>query len=328
MWNDPDLDSHSRQSQRGGKKNDKAPKEDLTAFGYECLLFRNDGLSEAIEQGRMLITWQGLDPEDEDALWVDRGILIAYPMVTIRRKQGDYGRSVVHLLTITAVSSSLEHLRYDARNLLDNTRYFLGPVELSENSGLDAPDLDEERFEDLDSEEEFMFDMDEDERDDYLAQKREQESESSYKGVHYDYDGTASLPVQEPTFRVHFDVPEGMSVPDTEKTLALIERTAKFVNSSSEPAMEAILQGKQATNPSFAFLSRRHHLFAFYKHIRWLMQTGLYEILEDYRQREADEAKAEEEDKLRQEANAVAEANEANKRQVAYYKAPTAHNLS
>ena len=60
--------------------------------------------------------------------------------------------------------------------------------------------------------------------------------------------------------------------------------------------MEIILQAKQATNPNFAFMSRRHHLFQFYKHIRWLMQTGLYESAEEARQREAEEAKAEQEE--------------------------------
>lgn len=59
--------------------------------------------------------------------------------------------------------------------------------------------------------------------------------------------------------------------------------------------MEIILQAKQATNANFAFMSRRHHLFQFYKHVRYLMQTGLYEYEEEVRQREEEEAKAEEE---------------------------------
>ncbi|KAG0013553.1 hypothetical protein BGZ80_011003 [Entomortierella chlamydospora] len=69
--------------------------------------------------------------------------------------------------------------------------------------------------------------------------------------------------------------------------------------------MEIILQAKQATNPNFAFMSRRHHLFQFYKHVRWLMQTGLYESAEDVRQREAEEAKAEEEEEARRAAEAA-----------------------
>ena len=50
--------------------------------------------------------------------------------------------------------------------------------------------------------------------------------------------------------------------------------------------MEATLQVKQAGNPSFGFLARRHPLHAFYKHVRQLMQTGQYEYAEDVRKRE------------------------------------------
>lgn len=69
--------------------------------------------------------------------------------------------------------------------------------------------------------------------------------------------------------------------------------------------MEIILQAKQATNPNFAFMSRRHQLFQFYKHVRWLMQTGLYESAEEAGQREAEEAKAEEEEEAKKAANDV-----------------------
>lgn len=69
--------------------------------------------------------------------------------------------------------------------------------------------------------------------------------------------------------------------------------------------MEIILQAKQATNPNFSFLSRRHYLHAFYKHVRWLLQTGLYETAEEVRQREAEEARAEQEDEARRAAEAA-----------------------
>ncbi|KAG0258010.1 hypothetical protein BG011_003589 [Mortierella polycephala] len=260
MWNDPDLDSHRDQPSTtvlsGSRaQRNKTSKEELTAFGYECLLFRNDGLADAIEQGQMLITWQGQDPASEDALWLDR---------------------------------------YDARNLLDDERLFTYPREVYDQEfQLEATDLDEDRFEDLDSDEEILFDMDEDEREEYLARKCEENEQHEYRGVHYDYDKDSSEQVNELAFQLHFEVPEGMAIPESEKTLALIERTAKFVSTSSEPMMEIILQAKQATNPNFAFMSRRHRLFQFYKHVRWLMQTGLYEYAEDARLREAEEARAE-----------------------------------
>ncbi|KAG0273410.1 hypothetical protein BGZ95_010765 [Linnemannia exigua] len=262
MWNDPDLDSSSSGgaplNYRDRKAN--AKKDELSAFGYEALFFQADSMAEAIEQGQWLITWQGEDPSSEYALWLDR---------------------------------------YDVRNLLDDQRLYTGPREIYGDQFLKEPsEFNEERFEDLDSDEELLFDMDEDERKDYLDRKQDQREGSSYKGVHYDYDydGNQDEEVLEPTFNLHFDVPEGMAAPENEKTLALIERTAKFVNSSSEPTMEIILQAKQATNPNFAFLSKRHHLFLFYKHVRWLMQTGLYESAEEFQQREEEEARAEQEE--------------------------------
>ncbi|KAF9203863.1 hypothetical protein BGZ49_005940, partial [Haplosporangium sp. Z 27] len=194
---------------------------------------------------------------------------------------------------------------YDVRNLLDDERLFTGSRIIQTDDFLhDASDLDDERYHDLDSDEELLFDMDEDEREEHLAQKREENESSQYKGRAYEYDKDEDKEIQEPIFRIHFDVPEGMAVPDSEKTLALIERTAKFVNNSSEPTMEIILQAKQATNPNFAFMSRRHSLFQFYKHVRWLMQTGLYETAEDAKQRELEEAKAEEEEEARRAAEA------------------------
>ncbi|KAG0032001.1 hypothetical protein BGZ82_006714 [Podila clonocystis] len=262
MWNDPDLDQrleqrHPRHKSREDKKSEEL-KEQLTAFGYEGFLFRNDGVAEAIEHGQLLITWQGQDPSDPGALWLDR---------------------------------------YDARNLLDDQRYFSGPRDILDENFLKDPyveEVDDERYLDLDSDEELLFDMDEDEREEHLARKRERRETSQYKGIRYDYDPDQQES-QEPTFQLHFEVPEGMAVPDNKKILALIERTAKFVNNSSEPTMEIILQAKQATNANFAFMSRRHHLFQFYKHVRYLMQTGLYEYEEEVRQREEEEAKADEE---------------------------------
>ncbi|KAG0204965.1 hypothetical protein BGX28_003266 [Mortierella sp. GBA30] len=261
MWNDPDLDSHRNQSSSStSAANDhrsRASKDDISAFGYECFLFDNDGVADAIEQGQLLITWQGQDPADENALWLDR---------------------------------------YDVRNLLDDERLFSGHRDIYDLHFLsETLDLDQERFEDLDSDEELLFDMDEDERKEHLENKHENKN-YQYKGAHYEYDKEGPGSVQDSTFHLHFDVPEGMAVPDSEKSLALIERTAKFVNNSSEPTMEIILQAKQATNPNFAFMSRRHHLFQFYKHVRWLMQTGLYESLEDSKRREAEEATVEEEE--------------------------------
>lgn len=82
MWNDPDLDAQrTRQSRpqkgqarsrRGRQADNGGEEEELIAFGYEAFFFRNDGVAEAIEQGQLMITWQGQDPTDKDAIWLDR----------------------------------------------------------------------------------------------------------------------------------------------------------------------------------------------------------------------------------------------------------------
>jgi len=62
--------------------------------------------------------------------------------------------------------------RYDARNLLDDQRFFSGPRDILDESFLQDPheeDVDDERYLDLDSDEEPLFDMDEDEREEYLG---------------------------------------------------------------------------------------------------------------------------------------------------------------
>lgn len=40
--------------------------------------------------------------------------------------------------------------------------------------------------------------------------------------------------------------------------------------------MEILIQAKQSQNPLFAFLGREHPLHVYYKHISWLMQSGLF----------------------------------------------------
>lgn len=78
MWNDPDLDSTRGQTAASGAplnyrdRKANALKNELSAFGYEALLFQADSMAAAIEQGQWLITWQGEDPSSEYALWLDR----------------------------------------------------------------------------------------------------------------------------------------------------------------------------------------------------------------------------------------------------------------
>ncbi|KAJ2476888.1 hypothetical protein EV174_004787 [Coemansia sp. RSA 2320] len=76
-----------------------------------------------------------------------------------------------------------------------------------------------------------------------------------------------------------FTAPDGLRLPLSQRHFEIIESTARFV--SDQPAdkagrMEIMIQGRQASNSDFAFLHRASPLHAFYLHLRWLMQTGLY----------------------------------------------------
>lgn len=74
------------------------------------------------------------------------------------------------MLFLVCLRCTCPQIRYDVRNLLDDQRLFTGPREIYDDHFLNDPcKLDEERFEDLDSDEELLFDMEEDERKDYLG---------------------------------------------------------------------------------------------------------------------------------------------------------------
>lgn len=110
--------------------------------------------------------------------------------------------------------------RYDVRNLLDDQRLFSGPREIHSDKFLqETSDIDDERFNDLDSDEELLFDMDEDERQEHLTEKQREKQPSQFKGIQYGY-GTEDKDVLEPTFQLHFEVPEGMAVVCIPFTLA------------------------------------------------------------------------------------------------------------
>ncbi|RUS24995.1 hypothetical protein BC938DRAFT_472769 [Jimgerdemannia flammicorona] len=160
---------------------------------------------------------------------------------------------------------------------------------------------DAERYADLDSEEEILFDMDEEEREEYVEEKRKRRKmDDQNKRFRYGYDkkervdsserandgegmqeGNDDDQEEEPReegLELKCNVPAGMKTPTTKQQAEIIERTARFITSSeSDPAqMEILIQAKQSQNPLFAFLSRDHALHAYYRHVSWLMQAGLF----------------------------------------------------
>ncbi|KAG0219867.1 hypothetical protein BGW41_008141, partial [Actinomortierella wolfii] len=100
---------------------------------------------------------------------------------------------------------------YDARNLLDDQRYFTGPRQVYDNTLLGAEtglDLDLERYGDLDSDEEILFGMDEYEREEHLEEKRSAAYRLDRRGFGFNYGEDTN---DAPSFKLHFSVPEGMA---------------------------------------------------------------------------------------------------------------------
>ncbi|KAJ2522135.1 NADH:ubiquinone oxidoreductase [Coemansia sp. RSA 1939] len=159
-----------------------------------------------------------------------------------------------------------------------------------------------------------IFDMDPEERHayiDYLSHSDEQENytpvqnpQGSSGGISLQYDASGAplsgqitensssidtddqndkdscSKADEKAFVPTFAVPDGVALPTTQRHFEIIERTARFLadqqDSNKAAQMEIVIQGKQGTNADFEFLNRSSHLHSFYKHILWLMQTGLY----------------------------------------------------
>ncbi|KAG2187607.1 hypothetical protein INT44_005296 [Umbelopsis vinacea] len=228
---------------------EKEPEQELLIFGYEARVFTDDEAAKRIDDGKHLIPWQGIQ---------DNPILVD---------------------------------RFDARNLLDELD---GLKFRNKAPSIDSDDelLDAERYADLDSDEEELFQMsDEDERNQYVEEKRKRRRmEQEQKTYQYSYDDESQSnignnveeKILEPeevieNIRCSFQIPNDLEKPKTQKQVDIIEKTAKFIASSSTEAvqMEITIQAKQASNPLFAFLHKDNRLYKFYRHILWLSNSGL-----------------------------------------------------
>jgi len=143
---------------------------------------------------------------------------------------------------------------------------------------------DEERWADLDSEFEDLYDMSEEERDSYIGDKRKrkkmQEENRMYSYNYSDetlpYEEEKPVLVSKSNYVPKFSAPNEMITPSDNRIDEIIERTAKFLNSSTDPQMEIVIQAKQSNNPSFSFLNKDDPLYPYYNHVRLLLQTGLF----------------------------------------------------
>ncbi|KAJ2158240.1 hypothetical protein GGF46_003917 [Coemansia sp. RSA 552] len=183
--------------------------------------------------------------------------------------------------------------RYDVRHLIR-------PLSESPGSaGLPDPELNEKRFAALAGArvpEHEVFAMDAESRRSFIACIADPVSEDPVSkesgerragiGLVYDSEGVPR-PSLDPSqsendaeaFVPSFAVPDGMVLPKAQRHFGVIEHTARFITEqpgSKAMQMEILIQGKQGTNADFEFLNAGSQLHPFYKHIMWLMRTGLY----------------------------------------------------
>ncbi|ORX96094.1 hypothetical protein K493DRAFT_337058 [Basidiobolus meristosporus CBS 931.73] len=231
--------SEERGPLRRRRRNPVKPKqEEFLVFGYTAKIVHDEATALDIESGNRLIQWRN---DTKKNLLLDR---------------------------------------YDVRNLLDEYERFentsKSSAQTSPGSLTKEKEWNARRYQDLDSEEEALYDMSEDERNTYIEEKKKRRKmQAAQKEYAYVYDGPKPQQQVKPV-DFKFQVPDGMILPSDKRQVEIIERTAKFLN-TKEPKMEIIIQAKQSHNPDFCFLNKDDPLHAFYRHVRWLVQTGLYD---------------------------------------------------
>ncbi|GES78389.1 splicing factor, suppressor of white-apricot homolog isoform X1 [Rhizophagus clarus] len=242
-FNKSRRNKHPRKKQRTNSQD----YTDLLVFGYEAKTFRDNEMSQKVNKGELLIPWRG---ETENKILLDR---------------------------------------YDVRNLLDERDQFKKVAYTMTRKSDDVEQeklCDEERWADLDSEFEDLYDLSEEERDSYIEEKRkrkkmlEEDRVYSYdysdENLPYEEEETVIVSKSKSNYAPKYSAPNGMITPSDNRIDEIIERTAKFINSSTDPQMEIVIQAKQSNNPSFSFLNKDDPLYPYYRHVRLLLQTGLF----------------------------------------------------
>ncbi|KAI7848419.1 alternative splicing regulator-domain-containing protein [Circinella umbellata] len=212
----------------------------MLIFGYEARIFNDKDVAIKVERGHYLIPWQSSDTR--------------YMMD-----------------------------RYDVRHMMEDLEKELSQYDSKQQHINKDEDLcNQERYEDLDSEEEMLFDMSEDERDEHVEEKkREREKKEQEAAFHvFDYDGKIKEEKDRSAIQQEiaseYKAPDDMVVPTTREQASIISDTAQSASASVNPSLfEIKTHARQANNPLYAFLSKRHELYPFYKHLSWLLSSGL-----------------------------------------------------
>ncbi|RKO87644.1 hypothetical protein BDK51DRAFT_38800 [Blyttiomyces helicus] len=311
------LSSHSRNPPNGRRGNSKKKKKkhpqqhnnnsskddlpDCLAFGYSCKIFRDDAVAADVETGSFLIPWQNSDDLLIDRFDV-RHLLDVLPDSSDADIVGPFTADAppavlpnVHFASSSSPSSTDSDSTFDSD---DSDTSESARKEAADKA--DAADLerrcDAERYRDVDSEEEMVFEMEWEDAFYYLEEKRKRRKmESENRLYAFDYgrgkssergptgedeavDGVPLRATTAPTeekVKLEYPPPPSTPHPPTQRLAAIIEKTANFIHASNNPQMEIIIQAKQAANPDFAFLTPAHPLYAYYRHVRAVLGNPL-----------------------------------------------------
>ncbi|XP_076282766.1 suppressor of white-apricot isoform X2 [Lasioglossum baleicum] len=236
------------------KKNGEEEPQELLVFGYSCKLFRDDDKAKMIDQGKHLIPWMG-----DNTLKIDR---------------------------------------YDGRGALGDLRIYEPPP-----GGFDQRTIlteEELKVEQLCDEERYRS-LYNNELEDSVYHEEEMkrlhqalDSETTYSQVAYSYNEEGNGPKiacedsQSPKQSEgsqeedqafvpppELEIPDGISLPETQKLNAIITKTALFI-SRQGGQMEILIKAKQANNPQFSFLSIDGRLHPYYRYILDAIKSGKY----------------------------------------------------
>ncbi|KAG9299728.1 hypothetical protein G9A89_013088 [Geosiphon pyriformis] len=285
----PRRNKHQRKKQRTNSPQDY----DFLVFGYEAKAFRDDEMAQKINEGQLLIPWRG-EESTEKLILLDR---IRYRLDVMYFFGGFilwknplfapfFCSFILRYIRKKRCSSHMKGAHKRWSNLAtESVVYSFSPTE----EEIEEEKLcNEERWMDLDSDAEEMHDLSEEERGIYIEEKRKRLNiEEKNNEFSYDYSEEThqelSEKIQESNdqndnleYTPKFIVPRKMATPTSVRVDEIIERTAKFLNASNDPQIEIVLQAKQANNPSFSFLNKDDPLYPYYKHVRLLLQTGLF----------------------------------------------------
>ncbi|XP_046835580.1 splicing factor, suppressor of white-apricot homolog isoform X3 [Vespa crabro] len=252
------------------KKNGEEEPQELLVFGYSCKLFRDDDKAKMIDQGKHLIPWMG-----DNTLKIDRydGRGALGDLRIHEPPAGGFDQRII-----------LTEDELKVEQLCDEERY----RSLYNNDAEDSMYHEEEMkrlHQALDSENSYTqvaYNYNEDENNSKLACEDSQSPKQSEGSQEEDQ---AFVPPPD------LEIPEGMTVPETQKLNAIITKTALFI-SRQGGQMEILLKAKQANNPQFSFLSIDEPLHPYYKFVLEAIKTGKYN---PEKQPEKEESEPEEE---------------------------------